>query len=93
MMSAADPAATFSAYRGPDTDDCDRYQIYQISFRADLYADDSDNVLLGQYLTTPKRPDGMTDSQYQQLRKKSKNFLVRDGVLFKRPWHHAVPPR
>jgi hypothetical protein len=58
-----------------------------------LYEDDPDDVILGQYLTSLERPDGMTDSQYQQLRKKSKNFLVRDGMLFKRPRHHGVPPR
>ena len=59
----------------------------------ELYADDADDVILGKYLSTLQRPDGMTDSQYQQLRKKSKNFLIRDGFLFKRPRHHGVPPR
>jgi RNase H-like domain found in reverse transcriptase/Integrase zinc binding domain/Reverse transcriptase (RNA-dependent DNA polymerase) len=71
----------------------DRYQIYRVSFDATLYEDDPDDALMGQYLTTLQRPDEMTDSQYQQLRKKSKNFFVRDGFLFKRPRHHGIPPR
>jgi ribonuclease HI len=74
-------------------DTYDRYQAYRISFDSELYQDDPDDTLLGQYLTTLQRPDGMTDSQYQQLRKKSKNFLVRDGLLFKRPRHRSIPPR
>jgi hypothetical protein len=78
---------------GYSNDPIDRYQIYRISFNIELYKDDPDDVLLGRYLTTLQRPDGMTDSQYQQLRKKSKNFFVRDGFLFKRPRHHGVPPR
>jgi hypothetical protein len=58
-----------------------------------LYEDDPDDITLGRYLTTLERPDAMTDWQYQQLRKKSKNFFVRDGMLFKRPRRHGVPPR
>jgi ribonuclease HI len=78
---------------GYSTGAYDQYQIRRVAFDADLYEDDPDDVILGQYLTTLERPDGMTDSQYQQLRKKSRNFLVRDGMLFKRSRRHGVPPR
>jgi RNase H-like domain found in reverse transcriptase/Integrase zinc binding domain len=74
-------------------DPLDRYQVYRVEFDAELYEDEPDDVVLGQYLTTLQRPDGMTDSQYQQFRKKAQNFLVRDELLFKRPRHRSIPPR
>ena len=79
--------------RSHSDDTMDRYQVYRIEFNGELYEDEPDDVVLGRYLTNLQRPDGLTDSQYQQLRKKSKYFLVRDGLLFKRPRHHSTPPR
>ena len=35
----------------------------------------------------------LTDQQFQQLRKKSRNFLVRNEYLFKRRGKRSVPPR
>jgi len=46
---------------------------------------EDDDLILGQYLETLQRPDGLTDIQFRELRRKSKNFLVRDGYLFKKP--------
>ena len=50
-------------------------------------------MVLGRYLETLERPEGMDDQQYQQLRKKSRNFFVRDGYLFKRSRKRGLPPR
>src|SRR5436189_450241 len=44
---------------------------------------EGDDLLLGQYLETLRRPDELTDLQYQSLLRKAKNFLVHDGYLFK----------
>jgi hypothetical protein len=52
-----------------------------------------DDLVLGRYLEKLQRPDGLTDQQYQQLRKKSRKFLVRDGLLFKRGGKRNIPPR
>jgi Integrase zinc binding domain len=54
---------------------------------------EGDDLVLGQYLETLNRPEGLTDQQFQRLRKKSRNFLVRDGYLFKRGRKRNVPPR
>ncbi|TMI84695.1 MAG: hypothetical protein E6H10_05305 [Bacteroidetes bacterium] len=54
---------------------------------------EGDDLLLGQYLETLRRPDELTDLQYQSLRRKAKNFLVRDGYLFKRGRKSGIPPR
>ena len=40
-----------------------------------------------------QRSENLTNQQYQQLRKKSRNFLVRDGYLFKRGNKRNIPPR
>ena len=71
----------------------DRYQIFRVFFDPDKYEDSPDDVLLGKYLSSLERPPDLTDSQYQQLRRKSKNFLIRDGLLFKRPRQRGIPPR
>ena len=51
-----------------------------------------DDLILGRYLETLERPAGLTDSQYQQLRKKSRQFLIRHGYLFKHGRKKAIPP-
>ena len=52
-----------------------------------------DDLLLGRYLETLRRPEGMAKVEFGSLRKKSRNFLVRDGYLFKRGKKRGVPPR
>ena len=54
---------------------------------------DGEDLILGRYLETLQRPDGLTDQQYQSLRKKSRHFLIRDGCLFKRSRRRGQPPR
>jgi len=53
---------------------------------------EGDDLVLGRYLETLQRPEGMTDQQFQRLRKKSRGFLVRDGYLYKRSRKRNVPP-
>ena len=53
---------------------------------------DGDDLILGHYLETLQRPNGMTDQQFEQLHKKSRSFLVRDGHLYKRS-RKRHPPR
>jgi len=54
---------------------------------------DGDDLILGRYLETLQRPEGMIDQQFQQLRKKSRIFFVRDGYLFTRSRKYETPPR
>ena len=69
------------------------HQVYRIAFNPDEYVDEPDDLVLGRYLATLQRPDRMTDVQYQHLRRKAKNFLIRDGLLFKRSRRKGIPPR
>ena len=68
-----------------------RHQVFRIAFDPEKYTD-NDDIMLGKYLQTLQRPDGMTDSQYQQLRGKARNFLIRDELLFKRGRRTGIPP-
>jgi hypothetical protein len=52
-----------------------------------------DDLILGRYLETLERPDGLTDDEYKKLRKKARRFFVRDGHLFKRSRKRGRPPR
>ena len=52
-----------------------------------------EDIMVGRYLETLKRPDGISDSEYQQLRRKAKKYLVRDGYLFRRGRKRGFPPR
>jgi hypothetical protein len=89
-----------------DSDAPDEYfesMLYSISFSSDpspiarVYLLDGeyggDDLLLGRYLEKLERPDGLSDEQFAQLRRKSRGFLVRDGYLFKRSRKRGVPPR
>src|SRR5438552_211601 len=49
--------------------------------------------MLGEYLETLWRPDRIGDQKYQQLRKLSRMFFVRDGYLFKHGKSRGQPPR
>jgi len=44
---------------------------------------DGDDLVLERYLETLRRPNDMTDEEFEQLRKKSRSFLVRDRYLYK----------
>ena len=48
---------------------------------------------LRRYLETLERPEGLSDEEYEKLRKKSRNFLIRDEYLFKRSRKRGLPPR
>ena len=52
---------------------------------------EGDDLMLGRYLSTMQRPEGLTDLEYQLLRKKSKPFFIRDGYLYKKGKRSAVP--
>ena len=52
-----------------------------------------DDLVLGEYLETLRRPQGFSDSQFQQLRKRSRQFFIRDGYLFKRGRKRGIPAR
>jgi hypothetical protein len=67
------------------------YQVYRVTFDRTKY--EGNDLILGKYLATLQRPEGMSDGDYAQLRKKAKNFMVRDGMLFKRSKKGGVPPR
>src|SRR5579871_2780565 len=52
-----------------------------------------EDLVLRKYLKTLQRPDGIDDAAYKTLRRKAKNFFVRDGYLFKRSRKRGKPPR
>jgi hypothetical protein len=51
------------------------------------------DLVLGRYLETLQRPEGLSDQEFQQLRRKSKLFLIKDGVLYKRGRKRGMPAR
>lgn len=53
---------------------------------------EGDDLILGRYLETLQRPEGMINQQFR-LRNKSRAFLVRDDYLFKRSRKRGTPPR
>jgi len=67
------------------------YDLSQVYLHEADY--DGEDLVLGHYLETLERPDSFTDLQYQQLRKKARMFLVRDGYLFKRGHKRGMPLR
>jgi hypothetical protein len=69
----------------------DEYQVYHVKFDPTKYK--GDDLVLGKYLATLRQPEGTLDGDYTQLRKKAKNFMVRDGMLFKRSKKGGVPPQ
>jgi hypothetical protein len=52
-----------------------------------------DDLVIGRYLETLRRPEGMEDSDWKGLKKKATGFMVRDGYLFKKPRRNGAPPR
>jgi hypothetical protein len=89
-----------------DDDDVDDYfdaKLYNITARpprnptARVWLIDGeysgDDLEIGTYLETLRRPDDMDDPQFRQFRKKALNFFIRDGYLFKRSRRPGAPPR
>ncbi|KAL3692893.1 hypothetical protein R1sor_006544 [Riccia sorocarpa] len=52
-------------------------------FEEDLYEGELADI--GKYLSTLQRKEGWTDAEYRRIRRKSYNYLLRDGYLWKRP--------
>ena len=69
----------------------DSWQSGRVWFREAEYMEE--DLTLGKYLETLERPSDMTDDEYRKLRNKSRNFLVHDGLLFKRGRRRWQPPR
>ena len=66
-------------------------EILRVHLNEEEY--EGDDLMLGRYLSTMQRPDGLMDLEYQRLRKKSKSFFIRDGYLYKKGKRSAVPRR
>ena len=79
-----EPRQTQYAHRPP-------YHLGRIWLLEGEYTDG--DLTLGRYLETLQRPEDITDQAFQQLRKKSRLFLVRDGYLFKRSLKRGLPLR
>ena len=54
---------------------------------------DGDDLVLGRYLESLERPVDIDDAEFAKLRKKSKNFLIRDGLLFRKGRGRRSIPR
>jgi hypothetical protein len=52
------------------------------------YLDKSEQI--AQYLTSFRRPKGITLGQYKQLKKKALNYIMREDQLFRRGKHNDV---
>lgn len=72
-------------------------QRYHYDYTPQIYLHEGeyegDNLILGQYLESLQRPDNITYQKYQQWWKRSRNFLVCDGYLFKHGRRRNIPPR
>jgi hypothetical protein len=98
-------AADSLSRRGTGPDDYFESRLYSISARplafsrllTHVYLSEGeytdDDLILGRYLETLKRPEGFGSEEYRKLRKKSRDFLIRDGYPFKRSRKRGLPPR
>ena len=57
-------------------------EVSRVYLREEEY--EGNDLMLGRYLMTLQRPDGLSDLEYQRLRRKAKSFFVRDGLLYKK---------
>ena len=57
-------------------------EISRVYLNEEEYVDE--DLILGKFLVTLERPGGLTDAEYQKLRRKSKSFFIRDGYLYKK---------
>ena len=57
-------------------------EISRVYLNEEEYVDE--DLILGKFLATLERPGGLTDAEYQKLRRKSKSFFIRDGYLYKK---------
>lgn len=53
-----------------------------LPFRAEKFS--GEDRLIGIYLSTMKRPDGLSDKEWNSVVKKSRYYLLRDGMLWKK---------
>ena len=79
-------AQLYSAYVSHNPSPTTRIYLHELEY-------EGEDLILAHYLEMLQRPDNLTDPQYQQLRKKLRNFLARDGYLFKRGRKGNVPPQ
>ena len=85
-----------------DSDDYFESQLYFISAKPltfsslfiHIYLYDEEyinnDLILKCYLETLERLEGLNDEKYQKLRKKSRNFLIKDDYLFKYNWKWKI---
>ncbi|KAL3685685.1 hypothetical protein R1sor_003707 [Riccia sorocarpa] len=62
---------------------CSISHLREDGFREELY--EGDLLEIGWYLHTLKKRDSWSDEQYRGIRKKSYNYMLKDGYLWKRP--------
>jgi len=91
IMEEEDPDDFFEAKVGNVVLEYDFGTLARVFLVESEYS--GDDLMIGKYLETLERPPDLTDTQFQQLRKKSRDFLVRDGFLFKRGRKKGIPPR
>ena len=97
------PAANESDSDPESADDYFESKLYSVTaapakdYNAQIWFQETDyegdDLVLGRYLETLERPEGLSDNQFRQLRKKSHFFLVRNGRLYKRSKKSGIPPR
>jgi hypothetical protein len=104
-LSRRIPSSDEAESDADSTDDYFESKLYAISVTPDPVEDyraqvwfqqadyEGDDLLLGRYLETLERPEGLSDNQFRQLRKKSQLFLVRHGRLYKRSKKSGIPPQ
>jgi transposase InsO family protein len=62
-----------------------------LAFREELYS--GELFLIGRYLSTLQKSLEMTQEEFHQLRKKAYKFMLKDGVLWKKPLKKGHVPR
>ena len=97
------PAANESDSDPESADDYFESKLYSVTaapakdYNAQIWFQETDyegdDLVLGRYLETLERPEGLSDNQFRQLRKKSHFFLVHNGRLYKRSKKSGIPPR
>jgi hypothetical protein len=57
-------------------------EIARVNLDENMY--EGEDLLMGRYLGSLQRPEGLTDTEYRRLRRKAKTFFLRDGYLYRR---------
>src|SRR5438045_4211097 len=66
----------YSITAGPVEDISMNIEVLWVYLNEEEY--EGDDLLLGKYLAMLQRPEGLTDLEYQRLRRKSKEFFIRE---------------